>query len=96
MWNECPSRGRQVSKLTRHAAIRAQQRSIPQFIHDALLDWGNCGDAGSGASSYFFSKRGWRKFAEYLGKEAKRFEHYRNAYIIVAEDGTIITVCWRH
>jgi hypothetical protein len=28
--------------------------------------------------------------------EAKRFERYRNAYIVVTEGGTIITVCWRH
>lgn len=96
MWNECHSRGHQALKLTRHAAVRTQKRSIPQFIHDGLLDWGDRGDAGSGASSYSFSKRSWRRFAKYLGTEAKRFDRYRNAYIVVADDGTIITVCWRH
>ncbi|CAH2606106.1 conserved protein of unknown function (plasmid) [Rhodovastum atsumiense] len=95
MWNECHSPDRQALKLTRHAAVRTQQRSIPQFIHDGLLGWGDRRDAGCGASSYSFSKRGWRKFAEYLGVQAKYFERYRNAYIVVAEDGTIITVCWK-
>lgn len=83
------------SKLSKHAAIRAQQRSIPRVIHDALLDWGDRRKAGSGVTSYSFSKRSWGKFAKYLGAEAKRLERYRNAYIVVAGDGTIITVCWR-
>jgi hypothetical protein len=48
MWNECQSRGRQASTLSRHAAVRAQKRSIPQFIHDGLLDWGDRRDAGPG------------------------------------------------
>jgi hypothetical protein len=38
----------------------------------------------------------WRKFAGYLGVAAKRFERYRNVYVVIARDGTIITVCWRH
>jgi len=59
-------------------------------------DWGDRSDAGTGASSYAFSKRSWRRFARYLGSEARLFERYRNVYVVVAKDGAVITVCWRH
>ncbi len=96
MRSECHSSGRPASRLSRHAAVRTQQRCIPQFILDGLIDWGDRSDAGAGASSYSFSKRSWRRFASYLGVAAKRFERYRNVYIVVARDATVITVCWRH
>jgi hypothetical protein len=88
-------RVRPLSKLSKHAAVRTQQRCIPQVIVDALQDWGDCIHAGAGAFSYFFSKRSWGRFCAYLGVEAKRFERYRNAYVVAANDGTVITVCWR-
>lgn len=86
---------RTVSPLSRHAAVRCQQRCIPQFIVDALIDWGDSSDAGTGAFSYSFSKRSWRRFATYMGRDASRFERYRNVYIVVARDGTVVTVAWR-
>ena len=96
MRSEYHASGRPASMLSRHADVRTQQRCIPRFIVDALIDWGDCSDAGAGASSYSFSKRSWRRFARYLGVEAKRFERYRNVYVVVARDGTVMTVCWRH
>lgn len=82
--------------LSRHAATRSHQRCIPPFMIDALIGWGDRSHAGSGASSYAFSRRSWRRFATYLGSEARRFERYRNVYVVVARDGRVITVCWRH
>lgn len=96
MMNEIHPPGRPAPRMSKHAAVRTQQRCIPQLFLDALLDWGDRKKAGARASSYCFSKRGWRRFGQYVGLEARQFERVRNAYIVVAGDGTIITACWRH
>lgn len=82
--------------MTRHAASRVQQRSIPASIVDALLDYGDRQAAGGGAETCFFSKRSWQRFATYLGREARHFERYRSVYAIVSADGDVITASWRH
>ena len=84
------------TRLTDHARRRARDRSIPHCIVDALLDFGNRAPAGGGAESCFFTKRSWRRFAAYLGTEARHFERYRSIYAIVAADGQVVTACWRH
>ena len=84
------------SRLSRHARGRAKDRSIPRSVIDALLDFGERAAAGGGAESCFFTKRSWRRFAAYLGTEARYFERYCAAYLIVAADGEVITACWRH
>lgn len=95
MRTELHGGGHALPTLSRHAAIRTQQRCIPPFMVDSLIAWGEWSHAGSGASKYAFSKRSWRKFAGHLGYEAKRFERYRNVYVVVGTDGTVITVGWR-
>jgi hypothetical protein len=82
--------------LTDHARRRAKDRSIPHSIIDALLDFGERSPAGDSAESCFFTKRSWRRFAAYLGTEARHFERYRAAYAIIGADGQVITACWRH
>lgn len=84
------------TRLTGHARRRTKERSIPPSIVDALLDFGDRAPAGGGAESCFFTKRSWRRYAAYLGTEARHFERYRFAYAIVAADGQVITACWRH
>jgi len=83
-------------RLTAHAKRRAKDRSIPPSIIDALLDFGERAAAGGGAESCFFTRRSWRRFAAYLGPEARHFERYRSAYAIVGHDGQVVTICWRH
>lgn len=84
------------TRLTDHARRRAKDRSIPPSIVDALLDFGDRAPAGGNTESCFFTKRSWRRFAAYLGTEARHFERYRSAYAIVAADGQVVTTCWRH
>lgn len=81
--------------LTRHAARRSQQRSIPLEVIDLLNDFGDSMSAGSGYERCSFSKRAWRKVAVHLGPEAKHYERYRSAYIVIA-GGSVITVGWIH
>ncbi len=82
--------------MTSHALCRLQQRSIPQAVVDALLDFGERRPAGSGAMSVYFTKRTWRKFNSYVGAAVKGFERYRSCYVIEASDGTIVTAAFRH
>jgi hypothetical protein len=84
------------SSLTRHARQRMKDRSIPMAIIEALLDFGERMPSGNGAETCFFTKKSWRHFAAYLGLEARHFERYRSVYVIVANDGEVITACWRH
>lgn len=84
-----------ASSLSRHAAVRLRQQCIPRTIMEAVLDWGDQRKAGAGACSYAFSKRSWARYTRHVGADAERLKRYRNVYVVVARDGTIITVCWR-
>lgn len=80
---------------TLHSSCRSKQRSIPQFAIDLVLDYGKATPAGKGAESYSFDNRSWRKVCNLLGPEMRRYEKYRNIYVIII-GGTIVTVAWRH
>ncbi len=82
--------------MTSHALRRQKQRSIPQAVIDALLDFGERCPAGSGAESVYFTKRTWRRFASYVGTAINGYERYRSCYVIEAADGAIITTAFRH
>lgn len=82
--------------LTRHGALRSQQRSIPKHAIDLLIDFGQEETAGSGCHRYFFTKRSWRALAGRVGPHAKDFERYRSAYVVVSGDCQIVTVGWLH
>lgn len=83
------------TNMSRHSRRRQQQRVIPQSIVDALLDYGARRPAGRGVEECYFNKRAWRHYSAYLGHEARHFERYRSAYVIVGETGTVITTAWR-
>lgn len=89
-------RSRREPSLSRHARQRMKDRSIPQSIVEALLDFGERMSGGTGTEICFFTKKSWRRFATYLGLEARHFERYRSVYVVVANDGEVITTCWRH
>lgn len=80
---------------TVHSLTRCQQRAIPDVAVELVLEFAKAHPAGGGAESYAFDKRTWQRAAAYLGEDAKRFERYRNIYVIIA-DGRIVTVAWRH
>lgn len=80
---------------TFHSEYRSQQRCIPQFAIDLVLDYGKVTPAGRGAESYSFDNRSWRKVCSLLGADVRRYEKYRNIYVIIV-GGTIVTVAWRH
>lgn len=84
------------SPISQHACHRMRNRAIPRLVIDALQDFGDSRMVGEGCESFYFTKRGWKAFIAYMGVAASAFERFRNAYVVVAEDGTVVTAGWRH
>lgn len=81
--------------MTKHAAVRQQQRVIPQLMVDLLLDFGSSEPSGNGTFLFFFDKPAKRRLESYAGPLAKNFQEYLDVYAIVA-DKTIITTGHRY
>ena len=85
-----------LAKLSQHAASRCQQRAIPAFVIDALQDHGESAMVGEGCQSFYFTRRSWNCFMAYMGPAARSMDKFRNAYIIIAASGMVVTAAWRH
>lgn len=88
--------GRGAAQPTRHGQRRQADRCVPQFIIDALIDFGEERFLGSECRSYSFTKATWKKYACYMGPAIAGLERYRSVYLVVAGDNSMITVAWRH
>lgn len=84
------------SNMTAHALRRSHERVIPQLIIDALQDYGDTRPTGNGSEEFYFTRKSWKRFASYVGPQAAKLEKYRNTFAIVAADGVVVTVAWRH
>jgi hypothetical protein len=81
--------------FTAHAQARCQQRAVRRDAIEKILDHGRPARVG-GAESYFLDKAGRRRLREDLGECGFRaIERWLNAYVVVADDGRIITVARR-
>lgn len=88
--------GRGAAQSTRHGQLRQAERCVPQFIIDALIDFGEERFLGGECRSYSFTKATWKRYAHYMGPAIAGHERFRNVYLVVAGDSSIITVAWRH
>ena len=80
-----------MNNLTRHAAVRSQQRGIPPLIIDLVVDYGT-EIQRRGASVYFLDKLTRRNLKKEIGSIAyKRLDDLLDAYVVVSGDGTIVT-----
>ena len=82
--------------LTQHAALRSQQRCIPEILIDLLLRFGSKEAAGSGTSKIFFDKRARRQINAYAGPLANLLVEHLDLYAVVGEDDQVITVAHRN
>jgi hypothetical protein len=81
--------------ITRHAAVRMQQRAIPADAIDLLLEFGTS-TRRHGTDSIYFDRAARRLAADTLDSATlRRSEKYLNAYAVVADDGSLITAAWR-
>jgi hypothetical protein len=70
-------------KLTRHAADRAAQRSIPAEVIDLILTYGESRDAGDGARKYGLSRHGLREVRKDRATQAcTKLDHFRHVYVV--------------
>ena len=79
-----------------HAQIRKQQRAVPQIIVEWLQDYG-CVTRKEGADVYYLDKKSRRKLKKDIGSVPyRRMEDLLDAYVVIADDGSIVTVGWRY
>jgi len=86
---------RAVVPMSHHAEERTNDRSIPEVARWLLLEFGNCRRAGNGAESYSFDKKSWREVERFFGSwPLKKMEQLRRTYMVVSDEGTVITVAY--
>ena len=82
--------------FTQHALARMQSRSIPYEAVDALLTFG-AARRHKGADVYYLDRRAKSRLSRELGRDGfLRLEKCLDAYVVVADDGEIITAAHRH
>lgn len=83
-------------ELTKHAAIRLQQRGIAPLIVDLLLQFGATERSGRDTTKYYFDKPARRRLRAYAGPlVARLLEDHLDYYAVVGADGTIVTTAPR-
>lgn len=80
--------------ISKHAAIRAQQRGITPMIQEYLLEYGAEIYDGHGGIKRCFDKRSIRRIERCLGAEqVRRIANFQDTYLVEScHDGSIITV----
>jgi hypothetical protein len=82
--------------MTKHAAIRSQQRAIPPIVIDLLHQFGSVERSGPGTFMLFFDKAGRRRIRSYAGPLSRPLEEHFDAYAVVSDGGSVITVGHRN
>jgi hypothetical protein len=81
--------------LTTHAQRRLQQRSIPGFVLELLLQFGTRVQQ-NGSERIFFDKAARREVKRFLGiRIYSRIEDLLDVYAIVSRDGCVVTAGYR-
>lgn len=79
-----------ISGLSTHAAVRFQQRGIPEVVFDLLEQYGDTERSG-GSETLFFSKTSLSRISRALGDEFRHFERWSRVYAVVADSGVVVT-----
>ena len=81
---------------TAHAQARCQQRAIPIEAVETLLAYGET-RRRHGADVYYLDKRSRTRVAQALGRlRYQRIEKVLDAYLVVSDEGDLITAGHRH
>ena len=82
-----------MNNLTQHAHKRSQQRGIPPFVMELIMDYGRC-VRRHGADKHFLDKPSRRALKRDLGtKIYTRIEDQLNVYVVA--DKNVITAAHR-
>lgn len=82
-------------QFSRHAAMRANQRGIRRIHIDALMDFGTS-NIRHGCEVIYMDKASRQRARRVLGRHAyARVEAAFGSYLVVANDGSIVTCAHR-
>ncbi len=80
-------------QITKHAAVRQQQRGIPPLIMEWLTSYGTSCHDHHGAEILYFDKQSRKALAKVVGDEViNRLAGLLDTYAVVSGEGAIITV----
>jgi hypothetical protein len=80
---------------TRHATARLQGRGIPPFVVNLLVEQGAC-MRHDGAEVFYIDKEARRRIRRSLGDRIHAaLEGYLDAYVVLGDDGRVVTAAWR-
>ena len=78
---------------SKHFMQRAQQRGVPYTVVHSLVYYGERRKSVGGADRIYFTKESLRDVHNDFGRETFRMcERYKRAYLVISDDGIIITV----
>ena len=84
-------------KLTKHGAIRGQQRGIPPLVIDWLQAYGEETHDHRGGLILYFTKRSRRLLERDMGREpVRRMSEYLNCYAVIGANQELITTGKRY
>ena len=79
--------------MTHHAAIRKQQRGIPEAALVCLMEFGNSSHDNRGGEILYFDKRAKKRCLASVGKKAyRKLDGYFNVYAVRSLDGSLLTI----
>lgn len=76
---------------SRHALKRMQQRSVSRNAIDIIMDFGHSARSHR-AERLYFTKTSRRRLNSALGDDAKHYDRFLNMYLVLGDDGSVITV----
>ncbi len=79
--------------MTHHAQTRLQQRGIPPFVVEQLLDFGRQAHDHQGGTIVFFDQKARNKLRREITKDSfKQIESHLSTYAVLGSNGVIVTV----
>jgi hypothetical protein len=83
-------------QLTEHARARSTQRSIPAEIVKTIFFFGTQRPAPGKAVRIMLDKTSIALAADGSARKRSKLERYRGAYLVVGDEGRIVTAAWRN
>lgn len=80
---------------TAHGRKRLKQRAIRDSWAEIVESWGTTRHCGRGCVTFSFDRKTWAQFEKAMGPEAKAYERARNIYVVISEDGRLVTAAHR-